>query len=214
LEQCESIVQAWARFHAAWWDDPRLGVSVGDATWWERYLRGFAERFERFTDRFGEFMPRERRELYERLIEQTPRLLARTFARRNLTIIHGDAHWWNCFLPHRADDEDVRIIDWEAWHISTATMDLAYMMAMLWYPDRRSRIEGRLLDRYHAELLSQGVSGYDRQALDDDYRLAALWLITRPVGQALTNIGPAIWWNNIERIMLAVDDLGCRDLLA
>jgi hypothetical protein len=30
------------------------------------------------TDRFGEFMPRERRELYERLIEQTPRLLART----------------------------------------------------------------------------------------------------------------------------------------
>lgn len=56
-------------FHAAWWDHPRLGVSVGDATWWERYPKGFAERFERFTDRFGEFMPRERRDLYERLIE-------------------------------------------------------------------------------------------------------------------------------------------------
>src|ERR1700682_2181148 len=27
--QCESIVQALARFHAAWWDNPRLGVSVG-----------------------------------------------------------------------------------------------------------------------------------------------------------------------------------------
>jgi hypothetical protein len=190
LEQCESIVHAWARFHAAWWDDPCLGVSVGDATWWERYLRGFAERFERFTDRFGEFMPRERRELYERLIEQTPHLLARTFTRRNLTIIHGDAHWWNCFLPHQVDGEDVRIVDWEAWHMSTATMDLAYMMAMLWYPDRRSRIEGLLLDRYHAELLTQGVSGYDRQALDDDYRLSALWLITRPVGQALITSVP------------------------
>ena len=55
---------------------------------------------------------------------------------------------------------------------------------------------------------------YDRQALDDDYRLSALWLITRPVGQVLINIGPAVWWNNLERIMLAVDDLGCRDLLA
>jgi hypothetical protein len=22
-----------------------------------------------------------------------------------------------------------------------------------------------------------------------------------------------IWWNNLERILLAVDDLGCRDLL-
>jgi hypothetical protein len=23
----------------------------------------------------------------------------------------------------------------------------------------------------------------------------------------------SVWWNNLERIMLAVDDLGCRDLL-
>jgi hypothetical protein len=31
LEQCESIVQAQARLHAASWDNPRLGVSIG--TW-------------------------------------------------------------------------------------------------------------------------------------------------------------------------------------
>lgn len=214
LEQCESIVRAWARFHAAWWDDPRLGVSVGDATWWERYLQDFAGRFGRFTDRFGELVPRERRELYERFIERTPHLLARTFTRHNLTIIHGDAHWWNCFLPHQVDGEDVRIIDWEDWHISIATMDLAYMMAMLWYPDRRNRIERLLLDLYHEALLAQGVRGYDRQALDDDYRLSALWLITRPIAQAMNDIPPRVWWNNLERIMLAVDDLGCRDLLA
>jgi hypothetical protein len=24
----------------------------------------------------------------------------------------------------------------------------------------------------------------------------------------MNNIGPAVWWNNLERIMLAVDDLG------
>jgi hypothetical protein len=213
LAQCESIVQAWARFHAAWWNDPRLGVAVGDAAEWELHLRGFAERFERFTDRFGEFVPRERRVLYERLIERTPDLLARTVARRHRTIVHGDAHWWNCFLPHQGDGTDIRMIDWEDWHIGTATMDLAYMMAMLWYPDRRSRLERLLLDRYHGALLTAGVSGYDRAALDDDYRLSVLWLITRPVGQALMNIAPAVWWNNLERIMLAVDDLGCRALL-
>jgi hypothetical protein len=94
-----------------------------------------------------------------------------------------------------------------------ATDDLAYMMAMLWYPDRRRRMERPLLDLYHAALLDCGVSDYDRQALDDDYRLSALWSITRSVGQAANNIGPAIWWNNLERIMLAVDDLGCRNLL-
>jgi len=26
----------------------------------------------------------------------------------------------------------------------------------------------------------------------------------------MNNIGPAVWWNNLERIMLAVDDLGVR----
>src|SRR5262245_40592946 len=25
VEQCERIVETWARFHAFWWDDPRLG---------------------------------------------------------------------------------------------------------------------------------------------------------------------------------------------
>ena len=30
------------------------------------------------------------------------------------------------------------------------------------------------------------------------------------------NIGipPVVWWSHLERIMLAIDDLGCRELLA
>jgi len=196
--QCEGIVRAQARFHATWWDDPRLGVSVGDAGAWERYLRGFPDQFARFTDRYGEIIQGERRDLYERFIVQTPRLLSRIRTRRNLTLIHGDAHPWNFFVPGSGGGDDVRLIDWEDWHISTATTDLAYMMAMLWYPDRRRQNEQSLLDHYHATLLAQGVSGYDRRALDDDYRLSVLWLIARPVTQATINIGPGVWWNNLE----------------
>jgi hypothetical protein len=87
------------------------------------------------------------------------------------------------------------------------------MIAMHWYPDRRRRFERPLLDLYHATLEAQGVR-YDRQALDDDYRLSVLWQITTPVWQAGNNIPPVIWWNNLERILLAVDDLSCRELLA
>jgi hypothetical protein len=36
----------------------------------------------------------------------------------------------------------------------------------------------------------------------------------RPVGQEANNIPPRVWWNNLERALLAVDDLGCRELLA
>jgi len=217
LEQCERIVRAQARFHAVWWNDPRLGVSVGrwqSADDWDQALRILGDQFARFTDRFGELMPPDRRELYQRLFDQGPSLLTRYHTHLNLTLIHGDAHFWNFFLPRPGGSEEVRLIDWEDWHINTATTDLAYMMAMLWYPDRRRRFERPLLDRYHAALLARGVSGYDRQALDDDYRLSVLWLIARPVVQAVSNLRPRVWWNNLERIMMAVDDLGCRDLLA
>jgi hypothetical protein len=33
-----------------------------------------------------------------------------------------------------------------------------------------------------------------------------------PVWQAAYGIPPVIWWNNLERVMMAVDDLSCRDL--
>jgi hypothetical protein len=216
LEQCRSIMQARARLHAAWWDDPRLGVSVG--TWstveaTDQYLRSFAERFARFIDSHGELISPERRDLYERFLERAPRLFARYNSRRDLTIVHGDAHVWNCFLPRNTAGENALLFDWDSWRLDTASDDLAYMMAMHWYPDHRRQFEGPLLDHYHAVLVASGVRGYDRRALDDDYRLSVLWAIATPVWQAANNIPPVIWWNNLGRILLAVDDLGCSELL-
>jgi hypothetical protein len=40
--QCESVIDTWARFHAAWWDDPRLGTSVGV---WSDDLDAYLQRF-------------------------------------------------------------------------------------------------------------------------------------------------------------------------
>jgi hypothetical protein len=76
---------------------------------------------------------------------------------------------WNIFLPRDGGD-DLRLFDWDGWRIGIAASDLAYMMALHWYPDRRQRLERTLLDRYQAMLLAQGVRGYDREALHDDYR--------------------------------------------
>jgi hypothetical protein len=161
-EECERILHARARFHAAWWDDPRLGASVGtwtdvDAT--DRDLQAFAERFARFSDHMGDRLARERRHLFERLLEGAPRLLACYHSHRDVTIVHGDAHVWNSFLPREGGADDVRLFDWDLWRIDVASDDLAYMMAMHWYPDLRRRIEGPPLDRYHAALVAHGVRG-------------------------------------------------------
>ena len=214
-EQCERILHALARLHATWWDHPDLGISVGawpDPADADQYLKGISDRFKAFSDRLGDRLPRERRDLYARLIDAAPRLLPRIYARRNLTVVHGDAHVWNNFLPRDGGD-DVRFFDWDAWRIGVATSDLAYMMATHWYPERRSRLERSLLDRYHATLVAHGVRDYDRRALNDDYRLSVLWQLTIPLWQSSIELPPVIWWSHLERICLAVDDLGCRELL-
>lgn len=217
FEQCERIVRARARFHAAWWDDPRLGATVSawqDAAALDKWIQGLGQQYARFADMLGDRLSGERRQLYERLFDQAPRLLKRYHAHRHITIVQGDAHVWNCFLPRTSGLGDARLFDWDAWRLDVGASDLAYMIAIHWYPDLRHRNERRLLDCYHDELLSRGVQGYDRGALQDDYRQSVLWQTLTPVWHFTSNIPPVIWWNNLERIHLAVEDLGCRDLLA
>lgn len=211
-EQCELILRARARFQAAFWDDPRLGHSIGEWRDTEAYVQHFSDVLARFFDRFGEQIPQERRHLYERIIAAAPRLFARYNSHRHLTIIQGDAHVWNCFLP-RDNGTDIRFFDWDSWQINVSTADLAYMMAIHWYPDRRSRLERPLLDIFHATLTTHGVRDYSCAMLDDDYRLSVLLQTATPVWQAMNRIPAVIWWNNMERVMLAVDDLECRELL-
>ena len=152
IEQCQLIVRARARFHAEWWDDFRLGTTVGtwsnaDAT--NQYLHRLAYKVKLFTDRLGDRLPYERRDLYDRLLAEAPRLATRYYSHRNITIVQGDAHVWNRFLPKGDSDEDVRFFDWDSWRVDTGSDDLAYMMAMHWYPDRRRLMERSLLDLYH-----------------------------------------------------------------
>ena len=215
-DQCRTILEALARVHAKWWDDRSLGISVGtwvDADTLDRNRRTLSDHLARFNDQFGDRIPLERREFYDRLFDAAPRLRQRYLSHRDVTIVHGDAHVWNCQLPRDGEDGGARFFDWDGWHIDVATSDLAYMMAMHWYPDRRRQFERLLLDHYHETLQAHGVAGYDRGALEDDYRLSVLLQILTPVLQAAYGIPPWIWWNNLERIHLAVDDLDCLELL-
>jgi aminoglycoside phosphotransferase (APT) family kinase protein len=69
---------------------------------------------------------------------------------------HGDAHVWNSL---HSPDGDVRVVDWDDWRLAAPTDDLAYMMALHWYPERRHRLEDALL------CLSRGAGReHDRSA--------------------------------------------------
>jgi Ser/Thr protein kinase RdoA (MazF antagonist) len=206
------------RFHAAWWDHKQLGVSVGtfldDTGALDRSIAAMPGDLATFADRLGDRLSAERRSVYERLIAAAPGLLDRYRTHRNLTIVHGDAHVWNALLPRDPDRRDVRLIDWDGWRIDTATDDLAYMLAVHCFPDWRRRHERDSLRLYHETLLRDGVRDYSFDALWQDYRLSALWQIATPMWQANHGLPAGIWWNHLDRIMQAVHDLGCLELLA
>jgi hypothetical protein len=72
------MLGALTRFHAGWWDDPRLGVSVGawlDDSAMNQLLLKFAKLYESFADRLGDRLSPDRRDIYERFIAWAPRQL-------------------------------------------------------------------------------------------------------------------------------------------
>ena len=213
---CRSIVRRWARLHASLWDDPQLGaLSIRPPVEvWSDVLREYAERYRTFVDRHGDLLSVERRQTYERLLAAGPQFVERFGPGRPLTLVHGDAHWWNCLIPTGDDPEDVRLVDWEDWSVGVGTADIAYTIAMLWFPERRRAMERSLLDGYHDALVEGGVSGYPRQALDDDYRWSVALGMLRPIRQATGGLPARVWWPNLERNAMAFEDLGCADLLA
>ena len=212
-DDCEQIISSWARLHAAWWDSPALGNTIG--SWHdpsEAPIHLFAEKFEDFEKAMGERLSSERRDIYRALIKNDHRLNARTRTHKHMTIVHGDAHPWNVMLPKGSNDTP-RIFDWDGWSVDVAARDIAYMMSVHWFPDYRRRFERVMLDRYHEELMRGGVTNYDRRALQEDYRLSTLRHIATPVWQYAYNIPAGIWWNHLDRIFSAIDDLDCRELL-
>src|SRR5262249_21615016 len=112
--QCRMIVGVLARFHAAWWDATKGGVSVV-APLDPAMLREFYQRLERlwanFSDRLGDRLSADRRQIYERFLAARPQV-PRMATRKNLSIVHGDAHVWNVFLPKNNSTDDLRLFDW------------------------------------------------------------------------------------------------------
>jgi len=110
-------------------------------------------------------------------------------------------------------DGDVKIIDWQSYENGQGAYDLAYLIALHWFPERRRRYEEAVLDRYFGALVEGGVRGYSRDELSRDYRLAVAELLFLPAWQREAGLGAGIWFNHLERIFSAFEDLDCRALL-
>lgn len=185
---CEMIVDSLAQLHAIWWNSPLLGKEIGERLTLEKSIameRRMIDTIPSFFDYLGDALLPQQRRAIEQVIASDflTRLSQRLYDMRQITLIHGDAHTGNLMLPRDVNKHQVILIDWQLWDTNVGAIDLAFLMALHWSPQRRALLEEALLRRYHARLLALGVNNYEWQDLWNDYRESVIIMSLIPIGQ-------------------------------
>jgi hypothetical protein len=213
--ESQLAVEALAEVHATWWEAPSLGTSVGShhtAESLTTMVAGIAARLPGFCDAVGDALSAERRETMERVFGSRLRPWLRLLEPRALTVTHGDAHGWNFLFPREAGTA-AYLVDWQLWHVDVGARDLAFLMALHWYPERRRALEIPLLRAYGERLAARGVDDYSWEDLWLDYRLGCVRNLTIPILFWSRGMPPEAWWHRLECALVAYDDLRCDEVL-
>jgi len=216
---CELSVESLAQFHAFGWQNPGLGTTIGvllDQPALNEIVAQAQTGLAGIADYLGDRLSPNRRSIYDRAIGVMSEYWAhRLTSTEHNTLIHGDAHLWNFLHPKDADNHRAYLIDLGTTNrIRPPTNDLAYMMALQWYPERRALMELPLLRRYHDRLVSLGVKDYGWDDCLLDYRFSVISHLFTPIFQWAGKRVPAtVWWHNLDRICQAYEDLHCGELM-
>ena len=217
LARCEAAVIGLARIHGHWW---KGDVSAHDEFGIDRRLKleTFAGHLPNlvteFLDFVGEAVPADRKDIVRSVCGRLPTLLEdRLFGGLPITRNHGDPHFWNIMFPKDPARRGCIFVDWEDWQYNPPAFDLAYMIALHWYPDHRARHEEHLLRTYHDALLREISTGYSWEQLMADYRLGHLRNFIVLLFQLNMGEPGEGWWPHVERLFLSFEDLDCGALM-
>lgn len=214
----EQMLTTLARLHAHWWGHSQLGHTIGempDPIAINADFQNLRDALPRYVDFLGDRLSVSRQQIYQRVLEQYPTVLLQRLAERaTLTLVHYDAHVGNFLLP-RHPALPAYLIDWQQWGVSIGMRDVAYQLALFWYPERRARFEQAAVKQYHRQLQAYGVQGYEWSTCWTDYRLQVIENLLVPFWAWMFQ--GAQWgfhrWHQLEKAFLAFQDLECAELL-
>ncbi|QHN29823.1 phosphotransferase [Gordonia amarae] len=175
LAHAESVIDALARLHAAYWESPRF---AGDLNWLTPYSRQpgwpIGQRVMPLVNRTW----LQRRDDVPARIKQ---LTTRYLKNQNIfdaeleslppTFCHGDTHAANTFA--RADGS-AGLFDWQQVHKAPGMRDVTYFIGWSLEPELRAASERDLIGRYLDGLRAHGIA--DAPSLDGAYELHR-WLM-------------------------------------
>ncbi len=207
---CARVVERLAGFHAYWWDNPRLEQAQfqqnQDAG---LNVQALASLYEAFAESMQEWLSGAIKDIYGRILANFELVFAK--GDRHNTIIHGDAHLGNVLYP-KSEDGEVVFVDWPDWKIGKAMDDLAYMLALGYFPDQKKKLEPELIKLHTSVLNEKGISYSLADALNE-YKMAVVRCMFIPILQWSYTLPPDIWFYNFERVVSSFWDLDCMELI-
>ncbi len=215
-----AIVQL-ARFHASWWDSPRLDeldwIPLKDAESGV-YQAIYPGAWASLVEQAGNGMPQVLRRLGDRLRRDVPRIKAH-LTKPPRTIVHGDFRLDNCFFPTGAHSRSPVVFDWEFCVRGRGVCDVATFISEAFPSRQRREAELALLETYHSVLEGNGVNGYSFDQCWRDYRMAMLeafvfWIITGGYCNFAGQRATVYLHNTLARFDAAISDLAVTELLA
>jgi len=214
----ELVIDAYACFHAFWWEHDWLGQRVG------KLLTGDAidEAIETAQMKLTDFVQIAGNEIKQPQYNVLNAVVSGWPARRRqrvvtgvgVTLVHRDPHPLNFLYPYDSEHHRVKLIDWQSWRVDTGTDDLAYLMACHWPLAELESVELEFVQRYYRQLVAHGVMHYSWDNCQYDYRasiIRCLFFLT--AAWSPTKWANGMWWDRIQHGLAAFERWHCAELL-
>jgi len=217
-EEATTVLRNMARFHATWWEHPRLSsldwIPYGNHPIHQSAEQAYQDSWEPFLQNFGE-------RLSSKALSAGDRLRTKIIAIQNeitkppLSIAHGDLRYDNLFFSSAGE---MAVADWQIVLRGHASYDAAYFMSQSVNPADRKACEMDALREYHDVLCEHGVAGYSFDDLLGDYRTTAIYCLVYPVigGGSLdlaNDRGMKLFTAMLDRSVATILDLDCAEMI-
>jgi hypothetical protein len=222
-DEAELAIRHLAKFHATWWESPRLAEIdwmpfASDPTQMQAVEDSYRGTWDSFLERFGDRLQASMVRTGERLADNIAGIMAYT-AEPPRTIMHGDYRLDNLFFATPEGGDPLAVIDWQISFRGRGVFDVAYFMSGSLHPKERKAKEMGILRSYHSILTENGVRDYSFDQCLHDYRLSTLFCLVYPVigGGSLdmgNERGVALWNGWLDRNVAAIVDLDAGELMA
>jgi len=219
LQDAQVAVSAIARMHASTWEVNLPGlISHNNPAQIEGMQAGFELGWPVVQERLSHLIPQAALDRGSRMPANVAALLDQ-MTDGPQSLVHADVRLDNLFFGASSAASEIALIDWQSVCSSCGEQDLAYFLTQSVEPELLRAEGDGLIERYHAELVTSGVTGYSLADCRSRYRVSATYLMCYAVVISGTldlgnERGAALGAALLGRSLAALDDLDAFDLLA